>query len=277
MKYLKRITISLSAFLLTLLPLAGASLQRDDNAASKRKIKVEKPDLEAIRNATLDPESPYYFPRLKAKYEINDTTMTSEEFRNFYLGYMFQEDYDPYRVSPYSGKTDDLRAKPTHTREEIDTIIKYAQLTLEDNPLDLRQMSFLIHVLKERRKDMRAKIWEYRLEHLLGAIKSTGTGEDVENAWYVVYPMHEYDMVQLLGYEATDAQFIEPGTDYLTVRPDENDSRKRDKSAKGFYFNVEIPQKQYELKHPEILETDDDIVTDTLPEVEENADDLPAR
>ena len=266
MKYLKRITISLSAFLLTLLPLAGASLQRDDNAASKRKIKVEKPDLEAIRNATLDPESPYYFPRLKAKYEINDTTMTSEEFRNFYLGYMFQEDYDPYRVSPYSGKTDDLRAKPTHTREEIDTIIKYAQLTLEDNPLDLRQMSFLIHVLKERRKDMRAKIWEYRLEHLLGAIKSTGTGEDVENAWYVVYPMHEYDMVQLLGYEATDAQFIEPGTDYLTVRPDENDSRKRDKSAKGFYF-----------KHPEILETDDDIVTDTLPEVEENADDLPAQ
>ena len=85
MKYLKRITISLSAFLLTLLPLAGASLQRDDNAASKRKIKVEKPDLKAIRNATLDPESPYYFPRLKAKYEINDTTMTSEEFRNFYL------------------------------------------------------------------------------------------------------------------------------------------------------------------------------------------------
>ena len=148
MKYLKRITISLSAFLLTLLPLAGASLQRDDNAASKRKIKVEKPDLKAIRNATLDPESPYYFPRLKAKYEINDTTMTSEEFRNFYLGYMFQEDYDPYRVSPYSGKTDDLRAKPTHTREEIDTIIKYAQLSLEDNPLDLRQMSFLIHVLK---------------------------------------------------------------------------------------------------------------------------------
>ena len=278
MKHLKRIIISLSAFLLILLPLAGSAQQPAGNAANKRKIKVEKPDLEAIRKATLDPDNPYYFPRLKAKYEINDTTMTSEEFRNFYLGYMFQEDYDPYRVSPYSGITDDLRAKPTHTREEIDTIIKYAQLTLEDNPLDLRQMSFLVPVLKERRKDMRAKIWEYRLEHLLGAIKSTGTGEDVENAWYVVYPMHEYDMVQLLGYEATDAQFIEPGTDYLTVRPDENDTRKRDKSAKGFYFNVEIPQKQYELKHPEALETEEEeVMTGTLPDDEENADDLPAQ
>ena len=218
---------------------------------NSRKIVVERPDLEEIRRVTLDPQSKYYFPKLMAKYEVNDTTMTPDEFRHLYLGYMFQEDYDPYRVSPYSGRTDELRSKPTHTREEIDTITKYAQLALQDNPFDLRQMSFLVHVLKERRKDMRAKIWEYRLEHLLGAIKSTGSGEDLENAWYVIYPVHEYDMVQLLGYEATDASFIDPGYDYLTVRPDEADKRKRDKSAKGFYFNVQIPQQQYELKHPE--------------------------
>lgn len=219
--------------------------------AKSRKVVVEKPNLEEIRTATLDPQSKYYFPKLMAKYEVNDTTMTNDEFRHLYLGYMFQEDYDPYRLSPYAGRTDDLRMKPTHTRAEIDTITKYAQLALEDNPFDLRQMSFLIHVLKERRKDMRAKIWEYRLEHLLGAIKSTGTGEDTDNAWYVIYPVHEYDMVQLLGYEATDAAFIEPGYDYLSVRPDETDKRKRDKSAKGFYFDVRIPQEQYELKHPE--------------------------
>ena len=63
------------------------------------------------------------------------------------------------------------RMKSSHTKEEIDTIRKYAQLALADNPFDLRQMSFLVHVLKEKRKDMSAKIWEYRLEHLLGAIK----------------------------------------------------------------------------------------------------------
>ncbi len=94
-------------------------------------------------------------------------------------------------MSPYSGKTDDLRAKPTHTREEIDTIIKYAQLTLEDNPLDLRQMSFLIHVLKGApQRHARAKIWEYRLRASVGRHKSTGTGEDVENAWYVAHPIY---------------------------------------------------------------------------------------
>ena len=259
-------------------PAAAPKVKTD----SKRKIVVEKPDLDEIRRITLDPQSKFYFPKLKKKYEVNDTTMTPEEFRNFYLGYMFQEDFDPYRVSPYSNKTDDLRSKPSHTKEEIDTITKYAQLALQDNPFDLRQMSFLVHVLKEKRKDIRAKIWEYRLEHLLGAIKSTGTGDSVENAWFVMYPEHEYDMVQLLGYEAVDAQFIEPGYDYLAVQPDETDTRKRDKSAKGFYFNVIVPQQQYELKHPEeITGTGDDAVrtepTAVKEEPEEiDPDDLPA-
>lgn len=236
------------------LPPAEGEVRKPD----KRKIVVEKPDLQKIREITLDPHSKFYFPKLMEKYLRNDTVMTNEEYRNFYLGYMFQEDYDPYRVSPYSGVTDSLRQKTSHSKEEIDTIRKYAELTLRDNPFDLRQMSFLVHVLKEKRKDMSAQIWEYRLEHLLGAIKSTGTGDSVEKAWYVIYPMHEYDMVQLLGYEATDADFFDPGVDYLTVAPlpDEKGNVRRN-PAKGFYFNVEVPQTQYELKHPG--EDEDDI------------------
>lgn len=236
---------------------AAVPARKAAEAPVPRKITVEKPDLENIRKQTLDPDSKYYFPKLRAKYERKDTTMTHDDYRYLYLGYMFQEDYDPYRISPYSGRTDGLRMKANHTREEIDTIIEYAQRSLEDNPFDLRQMSFLIHVLKESKKYMRARMWEYRLEHLLGAIKSTGTGEDVNNAWYVIYPVHEYDMVQLLGYEATDAAFIEPGYDYLTVRPDASDTRKRDKSAKGFYFNVCVPQEQYELKHPDDIDEEE--------------------
>ena len=220
---------------------------------NKRKITVEKPNLEEIKAKTLDPKSQYYFPKLMAKYNRNDTVMTNEEYRYFYLGYMFQEDYDPYRTSPYSGVTDELRLKSSHTKEEIDTIRKYAELSLRDNPFDLRQMSFLVHVLKEKRKDMSAKIWEYRLEHLLGAIKSTGTGEDIENAWFVIYPVHEYDLVRLLGYEAVDVDFIEPSYDYITVKPDEDTQRRlRDKVAQGFYFNVDMPTAQYVMKHPEI-------------------------
>lgn len=225
--------------------------------SNKRQITVQRPDLEAIRVATLDPQSKMYYPKLIKKFNLNDTIMTADEYRHLYLGYMFQEDYDPYRESPYSSITDAYRNKTSHTKEEIDTIRKYAELTLMDNPFDLRQMSLLVHVLKERRKDMSAKIWEYRLEHLLGAIKSTGTGENEDNAWFVIYPAHEYDMVQLMGYHAVDAEFIEPGFDYLKVEPEEETSRRlRDNVQKGFFFDVRQIHQQYELKHPDDIEED---------------------
>ena len=244
--------------------------------SSKRQVTVVRPDLEAIRVATLDPANPMYFPKLMKKFNRNDTTMTADEFRHLYLGYMFQEDYDPYRESPYASVTDSYRNKTSHTKEEIDTIRKYAELTLLDNPFDLRQMSFLVHVLKERRKDMSAKIWEYRLEHLLGAIKSTGTGESEENAWFVIYPAHEYDMVQLMGYQAVDADFIESGYDYITVEPEEETLRRlRDKVQKGFYFDVRQIHEQYELKHPEDSDEEDAVEADDAP-AEEDPGDIPA-
>lgn len=257
----------------------GASVAQSRSAKrdeSRRKIKVEKPDLEAIEDETLNPDSKFYFPKLLAKYNRNDTVMTPEEYRYFYLGYMFQEDYDPYRVSPYSTVTDDLRLKATHTKEEIDTIRKYAELSLADNPFDLRQMSFLVHVLKEKNKGMSAKIWEYRLEHLLGAIKSTGTGEDMDNAWYVIYPAHEYDMVSLLGYNAIDVEYPAEGFDRLIVEPDRSAAKKPRDNPKGFYFNVTMPGEQYELKHPEDNTATDPDSVGTLPPTDVDPDDVPA-
>ena len=222
------------------------------NNSSKTKITVAKPDLEEVMKVTLNPSNKYYYPKLWEKYERNDTTMTPDEYRYLYLGYMFQEDYDPYRESKHSDAVDEMRNSvdiQKASKAELDKLIENAEKALDDNPFDLRQMSFLVYVLKQRKKEMKSKIWEYRLEHLLGAIKSTGTGESVENAWFVIYPMHEYDMIQLLGYEATDVEYIAPGYDHLIVKPDGSTTHRN--PAKGFYFNVVVPQQQYELKHPE--------------------------
>ena len=234
-----------------------ASSNSTSNASGGRNkknvtISVHKPDLDAIRTETLNPKSKFYFPALYKKYEdgVNYQKMTPEEYRYLYLGYMFQEDYDPYRKSEYAEVLEQYRDKDDRTKADNDSIIKYAEKALKDNPFDLRRMSYLVHVLKERGKNERAKIWEYRLENLLGAIKSTGTGENEDNAWFVIYPMHEYDMLTILGYEATDVEYVEPGFDYLLVEPD--GSKKISNPAKGFYFNVQVPQQQYEWKHPDI-------------------------
>ena len=225
------------------------------------KFEVKKPDLEEIRRATLDPKNKtYYYPNLMELYEKSPEKLTSDQYRYLYLGYMFQEDYDPYRSSPYAEKMEALRDKQNYTKEEIDTIRKYARLAYDDNPFDLRQISLLVRALQLSGKTTTADNYERRLENILGVIKSTGTGLDADNAWFVIYPVHEYDMVQLLGYQAVDIDYDEEGFDHLLVQPD--GSVKINRPVSGFYFNVIMPQQQYELKHPEEMEDYDQLGAD---------------
>lgn len=228
------------------------------SASALKKIEVKKPDLEEIRQRVTDHKDKYYYPNLRKLYNRNDTIMTPEEYRYYYLGYLFQEDFNPYRTSEFTSVTDSLSYKSKHTKQECDTIIKYAELSLEDNPFDLKQMSFLIYALKEKRKDMRAKIWQYRLENILGAIKSTGTGEDEENAWYVISPAHEYALINAMNFTATGYSDEIPGIDYIAVeRSDGKPRRRNDKTPQGFYFNVSNLQQEYDRKFPdEVLDVE---------------------
>lgn len=65
-------------------------------------IKRERPDLDRIKKEVYDRNSPYYYPRLMAEFQRNDTTMKLDKYRHLYLGYMFQEDYNPYRAPAFS-------------------------------------------------------------------------------------------------------------------------------------------------------------------------------
>ncbi|MBD5369869.1 MAG: DUF4919 domain-containing protein [Bacteroides sp.] len=294
---------------LSLATLGALAAPAKPSAAKSRKITVEKPDFKLIERVTHDPSSEFYYPKLITAFNRNDTSMTKEQYRNLYLGYLFQEDYDPYRSSPYNAKSDSVltlvtalngriktvtdslnrlvkantisgheaelqkgRLETLYKRElrELSTLV---ELSLKDNPFDLRQMSVLVHASKEMGNNMKAKIWEYRLENLLGAIKSTGTGENMDNAFYVIYPMHEYNMIQLLGYEPTAVDFPAEGFDYISVRPEEGSKRRIKNPSEGFYFNVVNMSEQYELKHPgedddatlQVQGTDDFIDPDDVP------------
>lgn len=297
------------------IPVSAAPAQNAVKKSNSRKITVEKPDFDKISRVTRDPKSEFYFPTLMKVYNRNDTSMSKEQYRNLYLGYLFQEDYDPYRTSPYNAQSDSLvdivtatKARLTATTDSLNKLIKenkisgheaekkkerlnnaykrqlrelstVTELSLKDNPFDLRQMSILVHASKEMGNMMKAKIWEYRLENILGAIKSTGSGEDADNAFYVIYPMHEYNMIQLLGYTPTAVDFPAEGIDYISVVPDDNSGRKIRKPVDGIYFNVGPLTEQYELKHPEAAEDNTDaspaIAAPDYTEAQE-ADDTPA-
>lgn len=253
------------------------------SAQAQKKLKVEAPDLEKIRAATLDPASPFYYPRLQKLYETNDTVMTPEQFRYFYFGSMYQEDYNPYRKSDYTDRTDSLlnlnraaiqrrdstfkvhksqnlgtyelnrryNEAKSHTMREQREIVRNAELALKDNPFDIQSMYMLSRLLSDMGKNMSARVWDYRLENLLGAIISSGSGKSPEEPFVVVSPDHEYFLLEVLGYDVDDYEYIEPGYDYLIVHPTDPTLIPSSKTPKGFYFDVRPLIEQYNIKYPE--------------------------
>ncbi|MDE7410561.1 MAG: DUF4919 domain-containing protein [Paramuribaculum sp.] len=211
------------------------------------RIKREVPDLDEIRRETYDRSSPYYYPRLMKEFQSNDTVMKLEKYRRLYLGYMFQEDYNPYRESRLKERAKPVTGDYTKlTSQECDSIIKYAGLILRDNPFDLTQMESLISALKVRGHINLASIWQYKFNYILMAIVSTGTGVDEENAWYVTETEHEYVLLNKMGCTIIDHTYHEPYFEYLKVRTPQGFG--------GVYFNLEGLLSEYFRKFPD--ETD---------------------
>ncbi|MBQ2980211.1 MAG: DUF4919 domain-containing protein [Bacteroidaceae bacterium] len=201
------------------------------------------PDFAQIQREVNDPLSEYYYPKLMAKYNSTDTTMTLEEYRYYYLGYTFQEDYNPYRRSEYAHQIDHLYKQGRELSvAEYENLIKFAKQSLNDDPFDLRQINILVYALKGINRHKEAAIWQYRLDHIIDAILSTGDGMTPETAWHVIYPTHEYIILNCLGMKGVDFVFVEPFYDYIEI--EENNRR-----IEGFYFNVERILDVYEMKY----------------------------
>lgn len=222
------------------------------HAKTSQRAALGAPDMEKIARESTDPASKFYYPRLLKAFMANDTTMTSEQFQYFYYGTMFQEDYDPYREAVNPELLQELLpiyAKEKRTRADRGKMLDYALQVLDDNPVDLRQLTNRIFVYEQNRKTDLARIWQYKLNHLLLVIAASGTGADPDNAIIVVYPQHEYDFLNISGMTATSQRFEPPHYDYIEVN-------KEGSKTAGYYFNIEEMLKQYFDKHPsEMSET----------------------
>lgn len=244
---MSRRVVLFAAILVATLSAFAAARQ---NARATARAELGRPDLERIAEASTDPDSRFYYPTLLRSFMANDTTMTSEEFQYFYYGTLFQEDYDPYRDSPNPALLQELLpvyAKQQRTRADRAKMLDYAMQVLADNPVDLRQLTNRIYVYEQNGKYDLAKIWQYKLNHLLLVIAASGTGTDAGNAWTVVYPQHEYDFLNLSGLTATSQRFEPPHFDYIMV------TKRSANDPDGYFFDISELLRQYFLKHPSEL------------------------
>lgn len=239
--FLRKATHRTAIIVTSLLVCAGTAMAR-------KAIPVH-PDMQKIKTESTNPASKFYYPKLLRQFLSNDTVMTDEDYRYFYYGTLFQEDYDPYRPYPFKKELEQTRPlyfkQENLTRAERTQIENLAKRSLENNPLDLSQLMYRVYVYEKNRKYNLAKIWKHKLDHLLLTIAGSGSGDSKENAWVVVYPSHEFEFFNIAGGSVLSQDFEPPYYEKLKVR------HKNSDTTTEHYFNLHHMLEQYYAKHPE--------------------------
>lgn len=187
------------------------------------------------------------YNKLMKRYERNDPSLTLDEYRNIYYGFVFQERYNPYGKTNYGKRISTLYYKDKLSRVDCDTIIKYAELSLKEDPFNLQQMNYLIYAYKTKKKHHLAQHWQTRLNNVLRAILSTGTGTKVDDAWHVISIDHEYALINFINpdFVVDRQEFIAPHFDFIVLK------KLSVNVPEGFYFNIKYPLDNYNCLYPE--------------------------
>ncbi len=228
---MKRLFISLIMIVATLAASVTINAQTTTSVG-------KSPDMEKIRDFAKDSRK---YKKLMNRYENNDKSLTVDDYRQLYFGYIFQPEYSPYDKTDYSKSISTLYYKEHLNRLDCDSIIKYAELSLEEDPFDLQQMNYLIYAYQTKKKHNLAKHWQTRLNNIVNAILSTGTGDKAESAWHVISIPHEYALINFINpnYIVDHQEFVEPYYDYIILK------KLTENSPTGFYFNIQYMLDNY--------------------------------
>lgn len=197
-----------------------------------QEIKFEKPNYNKIEKEIQKKSSSYYYEKLKEKFNASDSTMTLEEKRHLYYGFSFQKEYS----SSYHNKANDslinVLNKQNHLTDDFKKIITFGNQILSENPFDLRVLNYQLYAYEkmQEKDNYIKKLTQFSI--IVDAILSSGDGTSKENAIYVINVSHEYDILNIIGFEFVGSQSLIAGQyDYLKVK--ENNFK-----IDGLYFDI---------------------------------------
>lgn len=197
-----------------------------------QEYKFVKPDYKAIKKEVGDKNSPYFYEKLEQKFNAADTTMTLEEKRHLYYGFTNQERYSSFYTGAANDSLRSVLDKEVLETDDFKKIITYGTAVLSENPFDIRTLNIMSYAYEKQSNLTEAKNKALQIGIIVEAIFSTGDGTSKENAFYVINVPHEYDVINVLGFEFGGKQsLIEGMYDYLTLA-------ENPYGLKGFYFDM---------------------------------------
>lgn len=158
------------------------------------------PNYKQIKKEISNVDSPLFYNKLMTRYEQGDSTMTIEEQRHLYYGYVYQDSYNPVDQSEYNNLISAIIAKGYFQPGDTDKIKEYAYLLLERDPFNMRALNALLLAYAEENDAKAYRKVATQRNIIERAIVSSGDGVSKKTRYYVIKVAHEYDVLPFLGF-----------------------------------------------------------------------------
>lgn len=186
-------------------------------------------DYSALKKSIQDKKSKQYYPTLLKTYQEKPSSLSLDDFRHLYYGFVFQENYRPYDRNPLDTQISSKMGNAT-TQEEFQEVIQLCEEYLTKEPFSLKMMYYLQEFRKNLEENTGKDILLAQYKGVINAILSTGDGKTIQTGYTVNHPSDEYMILRSLGLNIADTKF-EAAYDYFKVT--ENDQK-----IDGIYFDI---------------------------------------
>ncbi len=158
------------------------------------------PDYRQIERHISDPSSSYHYPKLMEKYLQSEATMSPEEGRHLYFGYVTQPGYLPVDTSRYNKLLAEVLSSRNISAGDYPQILQYSDALLREDPFNLRALNAKMLVYAQQNDTEAYKEVARKRRIVQDAIVGTGDGMSEKTAFYVIKVSHEYDILPFLGF-----------------------------------------------------------------------------
>ena len=202
--------------------------------STRKAFAQQPPNNDSILLEITNSSSPYYYPVLMMRYELGDSTLNLSDYRHLYYGYPWQDTYKPFETPPAQDKileffaeNPDLDNVPAVRLSEL---VGYANEVLKTepfNPETINLLAFAYSGLGDREKE---KIYYRKLQMIVAAIKSTGTGLKESSPWCIISFNHAVDLMGMMNALYKKPEIVSRSVEYVPLIAPKG-------KIKGYYFD----------------------------------------
>lgn len=192
---------------------------------------IEKPNYKKIEKNIKKKKSNLFYDSLMDRYLKSDSTMTLEEKRHLYYGFIYEDNYSPYGFSDYRDSLRTVYKKPKLETSDWYKIAEFSDSILVEDPFNMDAMNYQLNAFKQLGNSKSFDNTMMKISILVDALISSGNGTSKEKAFYVISTSHEYTLLDVFGFDFGGSQSLIEHYDYLEVG-------KNDVGIEGLYFDV---------------------------------------